>query len=262
MIFSNGVTLEFTQCPAGEFQMVHVFNQNAKTAPVKITRPFWFSKTYVLDRHFAGAHPEVNGFQQKLSDPNDGGRACARHGVWALESKFLPRINADFKALFPKGYVARFPSMAEYQYAYHANSKDQQDPYWLKNTAELSEEQSALICGKDGRTFEYGQANRWGISGLGNENALLDRVDDTLSASCLRELKTAGEFKLNCYVGGPAKKDPLMWSESADAKRLWRAPVWVKHIQYGLAPVRRRCRFHLVIGPDLVSEWRAKNKKK
>lgn len=263
MFFPNGVTLEFAKCPAGEFQMVYDFEQN-KTAPVKITRPFWFSKTYVLYKHLAGAHPEHQGLQKCLTTPN-GGRSYVQNPMVMIEQNLLPRLNVDFKRFFPKGYVVRLPSMAEFQYAYHANSKDRKDPYWLKNPTELSGEHNLLIRGKAGQTFEYGVANKWGINGLGLENILLDRVDASSSARCLTELNNPRipvQFKLNCYIGKPAVKDPLMWSSVVDAKRVRRVPLHVQNMQYGLATADKYGSFHIVVGPDLVEEWKELQEKK
>ena len=94
---------------------------------------------------------------------------------------------------------------------------------------------------------------------------MLDRVDASSSARYLTELndpRIPVQFKLNCYIGKPAVKDPLMWSSVVDAKRVRRVSFFVRNMQYALATEDKSGSFHIVGGPDLVEEWKELQEKK
>ena len=113
MVFPNGVTMEFAKCPAGEFNMLYDYEKRL-TAPVKITRPFWFSKTYIQGRHLHAAMPEKERYKKHKEN-----MGCIEDGydnMVGSNDSIVKRLNEDFRSFFPKGYVVRLPSIAEYEY--------------------------------------------------------------------------------------------------------------------------------------------------
>ena len=248
MVFPNGVTMEFAKCPAGEFNMLYDY-KNELTTPVKITRPFWFSKTFIKHKHLHS----VTGVLKEDESPF---RYEYLKFLDGNETRFLPKINNDFKKLLPKGYVIRLPSIAEYEYAYRANTKDVNDPYY--NFKHSWPEYNKLIP-------EFAKGNKWGIKDMAEWCYLLDRIDASIFGDEVAK-KTKWESMLgyatNNYPGKPEEKDPFLWTE---AERPFAAVVgmMLTFDQRGWRPLEQigGKRYHLVIGPDLVSEWRAKNKK-
>ena len=250
MVFPNGVTIEFVKCPAGSFEMLFDY-EKSKTKKVKITRMFWFSKSYLKPEQINFMPGAVHSTHSN-SYPYD----C----LDANEASLLPRLTTDFKSFFPKGYVVRLPSIAEYEYAFHANSKDRNDPYSYYSEYQLTSEQRKAM-GMPGPTM---QPNKWGIEDLGWCCGLMDRVGrDFFDKEVYKQQKGGwgGHYKIKNYPGKIEMKDPFVWSDDPDALQAAKGA--------GIAPYRGfSCRetgrnhIHLVIGPDLVSEWRAKNKKK
>ena len=261
MVFPNGVTIEFVKCPAGQFKMLCDY-EKLETVPVKITRPFWFSKKYILWESVQAAFPERERYKK-----HKGSKTYVEVSLEEFEDGdmgMVARLNEDFKSFFPKGYVVRLTSMAEYEYAYHANTKDRKDPYYTNNQWDLSAEQHKLMR-LGGNPGDYGIANKWGISGLGHLCWFLDRVDPATMLNDLKPLDGDGawsaKYEMKKYCGKPMREDPFLWSESENALNIRR----VGHMNIkgrNLAHKSKYGPFHLVIGPDLVSEWRAKNKKK
>ena len=116
-----------------------------------------------------------------------------------------------------------------------------------------------------GNPGDWGLANKWGIRGLGHSCWFLDRVDPAVMKNDLVEEedkhKWSAKYRMKKYCGKPAEKDPFLWSESDKAlniRKIGDMNIPGRH----LAARDKNGPYHLVIGPDLVSEWRAKNKKK
>lgn len=255
LVFPNGVTMEFAKCPAGEFNMLYDYEKKL-TTPVKITRPFWFSKTYLQGRHLHAAMPEKERYKKHKENVN-----CIEDSydnIVGSNDSIVKRLNEDFGSFFPKGYVVRLPSIAEYEYAYHANTKDRNDPFYSNNQWDISEEQRNVIIS--------GKANKWGICDMGMNSRFLDCVDPKEMLECLVEKEGDdrgayfSKYRMKQYHGKPVGKDPFLWSEIEKPYYIFRGHRVFTNRFLGTSD--KYGRYHLVIGPDLVREWRAKNKKK
>jgi hypothetical protein len=208
----------------------------------------------------AGAFPEKERYKRFLTS-KDGSFyfPTTIEQVEDGEDAITVRMTEDFKSFFPKGYVVRLPSMAEFEYAYHANTKDRKDPFYKNNQWDLSDKERDLL-------WKGGLTNNWGITQLGHIDRFLDRVNPNEMLEVLTDNQKddgswAARYQMNRYPGKPVGKDPFLWSESENAMVI--SKNGHSNIR-GRALCRRSkvCESHLVIGPDLVSEWRAKNKKK
>lgn len=247
MVFPNGATMEFAKCPAGEFQMLYDYEKE-RTVPVKITRPFWFSKEVLKHKHL-----DSPTFKRRSDDD--------QAFVWehwkfldGNETKFFPRVNADFKKLLPKGYVIRLPSMAEFEYAYHANTKDRNDIFYCYNHRPWKDAGERMKNG-----------NKWGIKDLFRWSVFMDRIDPTIFGE---EVDGPKKWRVStCYQARrlhvkPDAKDPFFWSEKNGAcvaiKGVMLSPerAWAPYDQIA------QIACHIVIGPDLVKEWKEKQAKK
>ena len=167
-------------------------------------------------------------------------------------------MNEKFKTALPQGYVIRLPTIAEWQYAFQANEKNMKSPYFIPNYAN----HAYSIYGSIGKKFfnfkdenREWRSNSWGIQDFTKQENVLDLFDHKL----ITKLNDSKYVSLRRLPELPGRKDPLFWTEDEN----YFVPVWFlatnsleatrKGKDYGIS--------HIVIGPDLVGEWKAKQKK-
>lgn len=293
--------IEFVKCPAGSFPLLVDFGGGAMPPmgdayrrTVRITRPFWISKNKISRGQW---HAVMGKADPVLTAANLDGdvaklsmeRRTVREGISkcsmsdqdlkapdAMVAVMAPRVQATL----PHGYVLRLPSNAEWEYAFHANSTRQDDLYSLhkpmvKVFDALHKAASEDTDGKGGEKWlreavaqrkqvwhlvhfipcDCGVPNDWGLYGMYMER-VLDRMS---SAECETMVGRLGHesfvtvVKLKPTV--PAD-DPFYWAEEETpcAIRSWSFGVSIGHWDWR--------GFRLVIGPDLVGEWKARHGKK
>lgn len=164
----------------------------------------------------------------------------------AILEGYCAELSDSLKSALPPGYVVRVPSIAEWEYAYHAGSDDPDDQPF-----------GTLLRSYWG-VFKHGAEspkNRWGLCEFHDVEKVLDRIDR-------KDLQPFGKEGKRVARLPPSneREDLFYWtSDLTAAPYLSRWPVgerlWMESAHDHLAPVR------LVIGPDLVSEWKAKHKK-
>lgn len=249
LTLKNGVGIDFVKCPAGSFKMMIDF-KSWKKIPVTITRPFWFSKTVLTKLQMVSlAGGSIDGISPQAI------QSCSYEWYTAGDDAVLSALNKDFGSSLPKGYVFRPPTLAEYQYAYHADAKFEGEPYysyprshWLLKS--LKE--------RDISWSELGETcNGWGIFDLYKSSFVLDKLVGTEGAVTLEQAKDL--FLQESERLPDSTTDPFYWHENPSK--------WVTRINWRgsgvvLSSVDDTAFFHLVVGPDLVSEWKAKHAKK
>lgn len=257
LTFPNGHVMEFIKCPAGKFNMVYDYNQdNPKYFSAQITRAFWMSKKRLTLEEYSFIFSERN----RAKPPK--GKEKSWYRIGSSESP-LPRLMEMFGAFIPKGYVFRLPSLAEFNYAYHANTKDRKDPYYHMTWLDIDKEVREKITKNE-------VLNKWGLEDMNTWNTYLDRFEEgdiTFRGGYVSDPKKGGggcQMKMEKDI--LSEKDPFSWSESEMVILLNRPPCY-NHFGWSRvnkddADSTRQEGGHIVIGPDLVSEWRAKNKKK
>ena len=87
------------------------------------------------------------------------------------------KMNCDYGAGLPAGYVIRYPSIAEWEYAYHANTRDDKDPYWHTRTFQTNRSFFDNTLKPKNENVGSTVANKWGITDLRAQNILLDRFE-------------------------------------------------------------------------------------
>jgi len=252
----NGEKLEFVKCPAGTVDYrVGCCGWAKYDVPcskvVKITRPYWIMMRPLARRNFK-SYPASNAFQggtnKKPDDPYDYPEANQS----TVES-FAESLSVELKEELPNGYVIRLPSFAEWDYAMRANSRDPKDPYAdFDNDRNGNNKKVFEGCG-NGTTPK----NKWGIHEVSRER-LLDRVDES-NAIIERDKDKKHKAKVFALKFTPEMAtDPLMWTDGDKYIPLIRRHVWFDCLEAN----RNWGHIRLVVGPDLVSEWRAKHGKK
>ena len=226
----DGIELEFIPCPAGTFTMGHTSDPDdiEYKHQVTITRQFWMSKYPITVEQF--------------------GAFCPIDGAFKL------------------------PTDAEWEYALFANSTDVNDPYVRYRDGEKAALQE--ICGTKSPVpvGTAGKPNAWGIYDmLGNGGHY---VLDTISSANTRDSHARGFLQeLKCGYK-ESETDPLRLYVPKDREttachlmrgvgeglRIYRREAELGRVNRYAGP--RMWTFRVVIGPDLVSEWMAKNGKK
>ena len=229
----NGAKLEFVKCPSGWVKVVDDY-ENKVVRKVKITRPFWIMKQGLRNDDVIGRTLEKWGTGHGFIEPNQEAR-----------DKFCSDLTDELKGVLPKGYVVRPPSLVEWEYAYHAGDEDPG-----------SEPFGSLLKGHNFKTFHTHKGsspvNKWRLHDFHVVEQIFDRVDSNQVA--VNEKHPENISKL---PDAQSDKDLFFWSDDLDsASYLVRRPA---ECALGLKSKNSRVGFvRLVIGPDLVSEWKAK----
>ena len=284
----NGAKLEFVKCPAGKYKMGFTESKSClKYHSVAISRPFWMAKlpmTYKLRDGILGKMKRDDGEKGQPAFRLDvlGGDNAPAAITYNQALDVLKRLNQKCQAYLPGGYVLRMPSEAEYEYA----AKSGRSEYNVKTdgAGEITLFQDRLRALQE-KGFE---AIKWDIfpwrvpyfavgSKKANDWGLYDMFTAgwsyTLdSVNCKRETDT--EALTPYYVDDSV--DPVQ-IESGDGKLLlgvvagcgwgyydakYQGRSWVKFLIERGDARHDDCFLRIVIGPDLVSEWKAKNGKK
>ena len=293
----DDMELEFVLCPAGTFTMGEAESIDPVTGrfvtftsdnleykhKVTITRPFWMSKYPITVEQFGAFRPVGKEFESKngkQGEPKSPVCLCIKD-----VEDFCKWLNRRFVSSLPRNCIFRLPTDAEWEYSFCANSTDGDDPYVRFRSGNRKALQE--ICGTEFPVpvGTAGKPNAWGIYDmLGNGcHYVLDTISsaefthDACYGSVTREklkcgYKESESDPLHLYVpkdsetkachlmrGGSyalwaKKKGPAMSNRMVEcgeinhhAERTDRPRIW---------------NFRVVIGPDLVSEWMAKNGKK
>ena len=231
----NREVIEFVRCPAGKFRM---FRGQGASSDVTISRAFWMSKTPLTGKAAANAVGQ---------DVKANGRYCAFGSQFGSE-RVISWLQNSYSSFLPKGAVLRQPSIAELQYAFCANGKSADATYNLFTKNE--DIKVKIFCDYKGERKTA--PNAWGFYDFSGLEYVLDRIGASSVTSW--EHKESGKMRM---LPEPSNMtDAFYWTDAdVSTQYIVHRDVWWCSKNVG-GP------FHLIIGPDLVSEWKAKNGKK
>ena len=281
--------LEFLPCPAGTFTMGSAPDGLWKAHRVTISRSFWMSKfpvTYAQAMAITGkARTEENQWGDPPFPWNALGGDKTPAGMSPRQALgLLETMNEKYASRLPKGYVFRFPTEAEWEYAFKGGKEKYWDDATFKRRAIFVEERQKAMEGKGLKVKNFEkfpwvlpyvpvgtkEPNEWGFYDLlGNGwTYLLDTVEGDHSERMLDI--GADDILAGLYKDGDT--DPVPQYEGKGKRIVMRGSGWgdakfkgqrYKKVLFPCADV-----FHhdghvrLVIGPDLIAEKMAKDGKK
>lgn len=257
----NGEKLEFAKCPAGNGPVIYCWNDEHmakgghKFFNAKVSRPYWIMKRPLCGKDlkglaFAGALQGEDGeFIERARDNVD----C-----------FCESLTAVVRDSLPCGYVVRLPSIVEYQYAFTEGGKAKTHPYDCLTRYGYWDKEAKPWYAEIGIPAEGGQsrANGWGISHWALHEQVLDRVLDDNG-------KFNDKHQLVLSLNKPAAEaDTLWWGEVAGGAdidhngQVIASTCLGGHLITGGTKGTKPGVSRLVVGPDLVGEWKSRRTKK
>jgi formylglycine-generating enzyme required for sulfatase activity len=257
-------SLEMVGIPSGKFMMGQSGTPLAiyKVREVEISRPFWFSK-YPLT--FGGAKA-LKAISKEHFHDMEKRRGVTDDCCVVLEinvaEEVLNKLNRRFTNR-PSGYVFRFPTAAELEYAYKADKCDEVDLVRLDllsvwRTKEVSDYGRSKsfpdnLLGTNGDHLHFlpvrmPKLNAWGIGAVGEVHGsfVLDTYDHESLVAGTDSRYLVDSFRGIDTVGA---KDPVFLCQGGNVKRLTIGGR--KGMQYqdvSSAGLR------IVLGPDLLAE--------
>ena len=180
---NGGGDMVFCACPAGSFEMSNMKGATNASHKVNITRPFWIGATLVTARQFRA----IKASQQRDAAAVEYENAFPEYDVicrvWYPEAEgFCRSLDRMYRHLLPKGYVFRFPTEAEMEYALTEGGKWPiafDDVYWDVSETRRLIAGAGMAWRDDLRIFPRRIFNGWGI-GTGwsdSEQITFDRVN-------------------------------------------------------------------------------------
>ena len=275
----GGVEIEMLPCPAGTFTMGGSRHGMFRAHTVTISRSFWMSKyplTYAQARSITGKTCKEMNKQGEPPFPWDalGGDKTPAGASPRQAFELLETMNAKYASRLPRGYVFRFPTEAEWDYArVSGRSGSWNDDKYRKRAIFVEERQKALEeKGLRVNGFEKWPwvlppvavgtkaANEWGFHDmLGNGwEYMLDTVKSerdklfTIDAEMLAEMYKDGDIDPASHYEGPNQTFVMRGLGWGEAK--FKGQKYKKAL-FSFADVfHHDGHIRLVIGPDLLKE--------
>ena len=297
---SKKVAIEFVPCPAGSFMMGRKGDEAAFSGTryhkVNITRKFWMSKYKITKAQWEAVEPPTCAKCYKPEAQGKIGNLPAYCVSFNQVRSFCDHVNKLVNSKLPRGCVVRLPTEAEWEYALTAGCTDPNDPYLRyrdgnkeEHARARSEIRVASVTVKeefmplavewiqkkdfwDRLRYHVGtrKPNNWGIYDMlsnGSEYTLdtfwhPSNNDYNMASPTQRGLVYEEEETdpLRVYVPEGKKAVACMIRGGGDNNKF--DGDWFRKKTLPTFTDYEGSGFHLVIGPDLVSEWKAKHAKK
>lgn len=282
------VPMEFMACPAGTFEMGCDGDPKSPCYrhEVTLTRKFWIGKFQVTRAQWATVN-QMAPMNEKVVLVGGGASpitSVTTKQVLEFCDVLMRRYCSKIKN-FPKGYVIRLPTEAEWEYALRANCEDESDPYFrLLNGDKNKEILKEIAVDRAGRrefVFKNGgkrdienfsgpyikvgtkKPNAWGLYDMvGNGCELTMDTVDQEDWVPLWDMANEAKNMSPSFKYDDTEKDPLRISPELDAacsivRNMENGNPWSVS-PYGKTRVKYEkgscATFRLVIGPDLIKE--------
>ena len=278
----DGETMTFFAISGGKGTCPSTLEQKLLAHEIYITRPFWISRFPVTLQQFRLAGIDVSGekmggeiFEQAFADDKDA--IIFASTLHECAERYLDWLNEKFGSVLPKGWVFRLATQGEtiimHRDNFHAGYKVLEQRVYMTQWLDALHAKGMFVDCKTGQDINR---IRWslnfdpaalmvGSTKIRKEKNLywdfwepvglnLDRVAPGVDFMDGRDEKNAKLAKaLNYQL---KETDPFRYvADSASGTWYAYGPYW-----HPFASSRPHV-FHIVVGHDYVSEWKAKNGK-
>jgi len=229
--------LVFVRCPTGAVDLVHHI-QGTESTRVRLTRPYWIMK-YPLTRRQAAFYPPL---EPPTKDKRESAYECLNR---VQAERLCAYFTERFGSRLPPGHVIRLPTLAEWEYAFHAGGGP--DAFADLRTVHHRDALGSRIY------YDYGLdeprrqklCNAWGIG----DWCLQEKVLDVVDARLLSRGSSGGEgfFQVRTLPPPVTREDPVYTCTNEHAVALIRMPSWARWKAATRAFGKDYCPFRLVI---------------
>lgn len=216
--------IDFVRCPTGMVEIVLQWPK-VRTRNVAISRPYWIAK-YPLTRRQAAFFSPL--------DPQKGATPENRTDDYACINRTMAEGLTDhftryFAHVLPTNAVVRLPTLAEWEHAYHAGTKDPSDPFFdLKHVHQGDAVYRAIAYDYDRQDPQRTKRlNAWGIGDWCGQEKVLDTFDpSTLVKDAVRG--TSDFYLVQSLPDLPSATDPCFSYAGTNRVSLIRLPFWCR----------------------------------
>ena len=281
----SGIRIEMLSCAPGMFELEDMaMKQKCK---VRIRRSYWLGKVDVTIEQWykvMGENPILTQRQELAG----GMKIPISKITYSQMEDFCNKMNSRFAMKLPSGYVFRIPTYAEWRYAAQASAKKGSEWFQVIHDGRNLSRYGIQISDIQGLVKEptlscwdaplvdatIRSPNPWGFYGMiGNieRRIVLDSFDPTVQGIITHKGidKVGRTVEVRCTFPEKAV-DLFHWSDNPNRHHLALKQMGQKKDEIGIGSIGwfgvpetdRMSGFRLCLGPDLVSEWKARNKKK
>ena len=239
--------IDFVLCPTGHVDLVQDW-RNGKTAPVELTRPYWIMK-YPLTRRESALYPPLDPPPGVVDEEHFRNYVCLNR---AQAEGLCAFFNRRFAEALPEGYEVRLPTLAEWEFAFHAGAADSEDPFFdLLHIHQQDAVYEAIYHDYDrGDKPRTKRLNAWGIGDWCGKEKVYDTFDPAELVAPEREEKPSF-YQVRTLPSPQSTTDWVYRSDATNRVNLIRMPAWVRWEATTRDFAEDWCPIRLVIGPKL-----------
>lgn len=237
--------LTFVRCPTGVVEIVMDMDGET-TATARLTRPYWIMK-YPLTRRESALYPPL--------DPASSG-VTLDEKTWsayvnpnrAMAEGLSRHFTERFAGKLPPGHVVRLPTLAEWEYAFHAGATegDFADLRRIHHNDELG--RRLYYDYNAGETRRKKLHNAWGIGDWCPQEKVLDVIDAEKVERGYAD--NPNFFLVQKLPPLPSVENPFYVCTNEHAASLIRMPSWVRWKAAALGFDQDWSPMRLVIAPE------------
>ncbi len=239
--------ITFAHCPTGTLDLV-TDRMTAKTIPVTLTKPYWIMK-FPLTRRESSLYPPLDPPPGTVTEDGFASYVCLnRSQAEGLCEYFTQR----FRDALPDGYEVRLPTLAEWEYAYHARTQDGRSPFFDLRYIHINDDTSHAV------QYDYDRhqprrrklVNDWGIGDWCGQ----EKVWDSLNPATVKvhENDSPDFHTINALPPLASLTDPYFDYQEDDRLTLIRMPFWARWKVARISYNRDWCPIRLVIAPAIT----------